>query len=70
MTQVLNIFSTNAYTTKIVIVESHHKMGFIMIPRYKMSKEEASMIVEHLFYFHELMFWWVVTTSVFVSKPQ
>ena len=40
MTQVLNIFSTNAYTTKTV--ESHHKMGFIIIPRYKMSIAKAS----------------------------
>ena len=53
MTQVLNIFSTNAYITKTVIVESHHKMGFMIIPRYKMSIEEESLIVEHHFYFYE-----------------
>ena len=67
-TQVLNMFSTNACTTKTIIVESLHKMGFMMISRYEMIITEASLVFEHLFYFYEHRIRWVVTMSVFISN--
>ena len=64
----MNILSTNACRTKTIIVESLHKMGFMIISRYEMIIAEASLVFEHLFYFCERRVRWVVTTSVFISN--